>query len=48
MYRLTSTSENYLAAAIPAVILFTTSMFTINKTNRHDKIKGSSSSLRAF
>ncbi len=48
MYRLTSTSENYLAAATPAVILFTTSIFTINRTNPHDKIKGSNSALGAF
>jgi len=48
MYLLTSTSENYLAAAIPAVLLFTTSMLTINRTNLHDEIKGLSPSLGAY
>jgi hypothetical protein len=50
MYRLTSTSGNYLAAAaaIPAVLLFTTSMLTMNRTNLHDKIKGLSPSLGAY
>ena len=32
MYRLTSTSENYIAAVVVVILLFTTSMLTIDRT----------------